>query len=195
MSRNLFRSARLQLVGASPDEAGELYAKWSRDSEFLQLWQFSAALPRNAKKAQEWFRQEEAKLEPGDYAFIVKLIEDGRSIGTTGLWSAHSPHRNAWVSIGIGERDLWGKGYGTEAMNLTLGIAFLELNLHRVNLNTFSYNPRAIRSYEKIGFVHEGVAREAMRRYGERADIVFMGILRDEWLARQTSPGVQGDRG
>lgn len=194
MNHNLFRSARLQLTGVSPEEFGELFAKWSRDSEFLQLWEFGAAMTRNAKKAQEWFQQEQAKAEPGSYEFIIKRSEDGRSIGMTGLWDTRSPHRAAWVAIGIGERDLWGKGYGTEAMNLILGVAFLELNLHRVNLSTFSYNPRAIRSYEKVGFVHEGAARGGMRRYGERADLIYMGILRDEWLARQT-PSVQGDRG
>jgi RimJ/RimL family protein N-acetyltransferase len=103
----------------------------------------------------------------------------------TGLWDAFSPHHNAVVSIGIGEREFWGKGYGTDAMNVLLRFSFRELNLHRVGLLTFSINPRAIRSYEKAGFVHEGKVRGAMRRYGKRCDFVVMGILRAEWEARQ----------
>jgi RimJ/RimL family protein N-acetyltransferase len=59
------------------------------------------------------------------------------------------------------------------------------LNLNRVNLNVFEYNPRAIRSYEKVGFKHEGVVRDWMAREGKRWNVVFMGILRREWEALQ----------
>jgi RimJ/RimL family protein N-acetyltransferase len=68
-------------------------------------------------------------------------------------------------------------------MKVILRYAFRELNLRRVALDTFEYNPRAIRSYEKIGFVHEGRAREYLWRDGRRWDLIFMGILREEWLA------------
>jgi len=55
--------------------------------------------------------------------------------------------------------------------------------LHRVSLNVFEYNQRAIRSYEKVGFVVEGRERQFMRREGQRWDMIFMGILRAEWEA------------
>jgi RimJ/RimL family protein N-acetyltransferase len=53
--------------------------------------------------------------------------------------------------------------------------------MQRVSLNVFEYNPRAIRSYEKCGFKHEGRARQAMNRDGRRWDLIFMGCLREEW--------------
>jgi RimJ/RimL family protein N-acetyltransferase len=59
----------------------------------------------------------------------------------------------------------------------------MEQNLRRVSLDTFEYNPRAIRSYEKAGFVYEGRARQYLLREGKRWDLIFMGILRQEWLA------------
>jgi RimJ/RimL family protein N-acetyltransferase len=96
------------------------------------------------------------------------------------------PNGDAFVGIGIGDRELWGKGYGTEAMKLMLRFAFQELNLRRVSLNTFEYNPRAVHSYEKAGFVHEGCERDWLHREGRRWDLIYMGILREEWLA---SPG------
>jgi RimJ/RimL family protein N-acetyltransferase len=68
-------------------------------------------------------------------------------------------------------------------MIVILRYAFQELNLRRVALDTFEYNPRAIRSYEKAGFVHEGRARGYLYREGQRWDLIFMGILREEWLA------------
>ncbi len=62
-----------------------------------------------------------------------------------------------------------------------LRFAFTELNLRRVTLDVFEYNPRAMRSYEKAGFVVEGRMRGMLKREGKRWDLVFMGILRDEW--------------
>ena len=58
--------------------------------------------------------------------------------------------------ISIGEPDAWGQGYGTEATGLMLWLAFERIGLHRVGLSVFSFNERAIRSYEKAGFRLEG---------------------------------------
>lgn len=184
---NLFTGKLTRLAAGDPDTVGELYARWSRDSEFLQLWDTDAPMIRDVKKTQEWFRNETGKERPDNFPFLIQRIEDDRNIGMVGLWRAFNPHHNAMVSIGIGERELWGKGYGGDAMNLILRFGFEALNLHRVNLFTFGINPRAIRSYEKAGFVHEGKIRGGMNRYGARGDLVYMGILRAEWEARQGS--------
>ena len=60
---------------------------------------------------------------------------------------------------------------------------FMELSLERVTLGVFASNPRAIRSYEKAGFKLEGVERQVIHRDGEKGDVLYMGILRQEWLA------------
>ena len=67
-------------------------------------------------------------------------------------------------------------------MNLTLRYAFTELNLRRVSLDVFEFNERAVRSYEKVGFHMEGRQRQAIIREGRRWDMLFMGILREEWI-------------
>ncbi|MEC3557614.1 GNAT family protein, partial [Bacillus thuringiensis] len=73
--------------------------------------------------------------------------------------------------------------YGSEAMKLLLDYAFLELNLHRVSLRVFSFNHKAIKLYEKIGFVHEGSSRQSLYRNGAWHDIVHMGLLQSEYTA------------
>ena len=83
--------------------------------------------------------------------------------------------------IGLGERNYWGNGYGTDAMQIMLRYAFRELNLHRVSLDVFEYNPRALHSYEKAGFQIEGRRRKMVQRDGRRYDMIFMGILREAW--------------
>jgi RimJ/RimL family protein N-acetyltransferase len=83
--------------------------------------------------------------------------------------------------MGIGERDAWGQGYGTEALHLALQYAFDELNLHRITLTVIAYNERAIALYERAGFQREGVFREFGQRDGKRYDMYLYGLLRPEW--------------
>ncbi|HZQ08398.1 MAG TPA: GNAT family protein [Anaerolineae bacterium] len=187
MSETIFTGKLTRLVGIEPEKAGERMAQWSRDSEYVQLYNSSQAAPRYAKQIQDRLRNELDKARPGDFYFLVQPLDDERVIGEVGLWSALTPHRNAWLAVAIGERELWGKGYGSDAVRITLRYGFQELNLHRINLNVFGYNTRAIRAYEKLGFAHEGAIRGALKRYGRRWDILFMGILREEWERAQVA--------
>jgi hypothetical protein len=83
--------------------------------------------------------------------------------------------------MGLGGPENRGQGYGLEALALMLNYAFYELNLHRVSLNVIGDNLRAIRAYKKAGFKEEGHIRQAVQRDGQRHDLIWMGILRDEW--------------
>jgi RimJ/RimL family protein N-acetyltransferase len=69
-------------------------------------------------------------------------------------------------------------------MRLALDFAFRELNLHRICLTVFSYNPAAIKLYESLGFTREGVYREHLQRDGQRHDMILYGLLRREWLKK-----------
>jgi RimJ/RimL family protein N-acetyltransferase len=181
MESQLLTGELTRLVAADPEILGKLTAEWSQDTEFFMLFDSDPVQPRNAARANAFYRERAEKERPGSFPFLVQRLDDGMNIGEGGLWGAYSHNRDAWISIGIGERALWGKGYGSDATNVLLRFAFRELNLHRVNLVTFEYNPRAIRAYEKLGFQHEGQQRGGMKRGGQRWAILFMGILRDEW--------------
>ncbi|MEU4443849.1 GNAT family protein [Actinosynnema sp. NPDC050801] len=81
-----------------------------------------------------------------------------------------------------------GRGLGTEATRLIVGHGFEYLGLHRVSLEVYASNPRARRVYEKVGFVAEGVLREALLWKGERVDAVPMSILGPEWARHRGRP-------
>ena len=68
-----------------------------------------------------------------------------------------------------------------EAVRLLLDFAFRDLNLHRVYLHVFDTNAAAIRIYEKVGFVREGVLRQAAHIDGRYVDVMVMSILREEY--------------
>ena len=73
-----------------------------------------------------------------------------------------------------------GRGYGTEAMTEVLDPAFEAIGLHRVQLDVYAFNPRAIRSYEKAGFTVEGRQRDTLYWDGEWTDSVLMSVLADD---------------
>jgi RimJ/RimL family protein N-acetyltransferase len=85
------------------------------------------------------------------------------------------------MSIAIGDRTNWGKGYGYEVAQLALAFAFDEINLHRVQATVFRYNERSIALFEKLGFRREGVYREFLQRDGKRHDMLLYGLLDREW--------------
>jgi RimJ/RimL family protein N-acetyltransferase len=89
----------------------------------------------------------------------------------------------AVVGIFIGDKNYWGKGYGTDAMSVLVKFIFEQMNIHKVKLNVFSYNERAIKSYEKCGFKVEGVLRQEIFRDGKYYDEIIMGLLKEEYSA------------
>ena len=88
------------------------------------------------------------------------------------------------LGISIGDKSYWGKGYGRDAVRVLLDYAFRLRNAHKVWLNVNAPNERAIRAYRACGFVEEGRLREQVWGDGQYADLVYMGILREEWKAR-----------
>ncbi len=179
MNQRLFTGQLVRLAAPNPDIDAEALARWSHDTEFHRLADNDVAYPESAQKIKEWLERSDDQ----SFRFAIRALADDRLMGTIGLWVESWTHREAWVGIGIGDRDCWGKGYGTDAMKLALRFAFDELNLDRVSLGVYAHNLRAIRSYEKAGFKLEGCVRGDCRRDRQRFDSLFMGILREEWLA------------
>jgi len=179
MNNILFSGKSVRLTAANGDGDAEIVARWSRDTEYHRLSDDDPAYPQSTKQAKAWLERDDDR----GFRFLIRTLSDQRLIGGVGLWIQNWAQGEAWVGIGIGERDCWGNGYGTDAMQLIVRYAFTELNLRRVSLGVFARNARAIRSYEKAGFRREGLVRGDCRRDGQRWDTVFMGILREEWEA------------
>ena len=100
--------------------------------------------------------------------------------------SAH--HRNSYIGIDV-LRPFQGKGYGSEAIEWVLGYGFQFAGLHRIGIEAFSYNPGALRLYERLGFVPEGRRREEMWFNGAWHDIITFGMLEHEWRESQANGG------
>jgi RimJ/RimL family protein N-acetyltransferase len=172
----------IRLSAFDPEEMSKAFPRWFRNSEYLRLLNAGARRMHSPKAELKWMEEEVGELSPAGYFFSIRTLSDDKLIGEIGLDVVTWPGRDAFVGLGIGETDYWSKGYGTDVMNVLLRFAFTDVNLQRVTLTVFEYNPRAIRSYEKAGFRHEGRKRLALHREGKRWDELYMGILREEWL-------------
>ena len=178
----IFTGTLVQLSAYDPEEVGKAFSGWSRDSEYWRLMDAGPAYLFSTKGAIQHFEKGAEELDPAVYCFGVRRLADDKLIAEMVLEVINWTGRDAFIGLSIGERENWGKGYGTEMVNLLLRFAFLEINLKRVTLTVFEYNPRAIRVYEKLGFHHEGRERKLLQREGRRWDMLFMGILREEWM-------------
>ena len=184
ISDNLWQGASVRLTGVTKDDL-PILARWHADAGFLRLLDARAAKPQTQDDVSKWV--EEAQRSANGYLFAVRPLADEELLGFVELDGIHWNRGVGWLAIAIGDRDNWGKGIGTEAMDLILRFAFHELNLHRVQLTVFEYNDRAIAVYEKLGFQREGVYREALYRDNQRYDMFLYGLLRREWEAQQPS--------
>lgn len=178
---DLFQGDRVRLSAEEPATFGEAFSRWSRDSEFSRLLDTDPPHLWSARQVKGWLEEDAEKDPPPEYFFAIYTLDSPRLIGFAVLMHISWDNGDCMVAIGIGEREQWGKGYGTDAMRLMLRYAFTELNLHRVTLGVFEYNLRAIRSYEKVGFRIEGRSRKHLNRDEKRWDMIHMGILRAEW--------------
>lgn len=145
-----------------------------RDPEFLRL----VGADRediDIKNASNVFEQ--ALADPSYWA----ITENRRCIGTAFLHSLVKNDRRARYAIGIFEPTDWGKGLGAETTRLVLDFAFRQLGLHRVDVRVLEYNERAIRCYEKCGFVREHSERESAWVNGRWHNDLIMGILEHEY--------------
>jgi len=182
--KDIFTGKLVRLSALDPDEFSKAFTLWTRDSEFNRLLNTTASGLQSSTAVKRWLEKDLEEASNGFHAFSIRTLVNDELVGGTDLDVVNWNGRNSFVGIFIGARENWGKGYGTDAMNILLRYAFMELNLRRVSLGVFAYNPRAIRSYEKAGFQHEGRLRQALNHEGNRWDIHFMGVLRDEWLER-----------
>jgi RimJ/RimL family protein N-acetyltransferase len=179
--KDIFTGKLVRLSAFDPEEMSRAFARWHLNSEYLRLLNSAPSRMESAKSAARWMEKEVEEMSTATYFFSIRTMAEDKLIGGLDLDVVNWPGRDAFVGLGIGETEYWSKGYGTDAMNVLLQFAFTEINLRRVSLSVFEYNPRAIRSYEKAGFRHEGRARKVLNKEGSRWDVLYMGILREEW--------------
>lgn len=156
------------------------FVEWLNDPEISQG--LSMHTPLSMAEEENWFdKMLKSPNEERPLCIEARQDDGWQLIGNSGFFSIDWRNRNAELGIFIGDKNYWDQGYGTEGVRLLLRHGFSTLNLHRIFLRVFEDNPRAIRAYEKAGFIHEGRQRQAEYHDGQFHDVLFMSVLRPEW--------------
>ncbi|NUP69325.1 MAG: GNAT family N-acetyltransferase [Nonomuraea sp.] len=169
--------ARVKLLPVGPEHVEGLLALVA-DPEVARLTGSHGEVDPEA--ARQWYATRGEHADRLDLA----IMADGTYVGEVVLneLDRHNLSCNLRIAL-IGSR-VFGKGYGTEAIELVLDHAFTTTPLHRISLGVFSFNERARHVYKKVGFVEEGVERDSLLWEGEWYDSVMMSVLRPEWRTR-----------
>ena len=159
----------------------ERMQKWINDPQIGEFLVFH--FPYSLDQEMAWF---DNKQKPNDRGVVLGIVdrETDRHIGNVGLHGIDWVNSVAEIGIMIGEKEYWSRGLGTDAIETMLRYAFSDLNLEKVFLRVYGFNKRAIRSYEKCGFVVEATLRDDVFKKGSYHDTIVMGILREEFEAR-----------
>lgn len=163
------------------------------DVPWIRLWVNDPAItnhlsdiflyPHTQRSTEQFVESMLENKEDGQGFVICDLVTE-QYIGNVNLDAIDWKNRVGSVGIVIGSAEYQGLGIGTEAMRLLADFSFRELNLNRLELEVYDFNERAIRCYEKCGFVVEGRQRERYYKNGRYVDVVQMGLLKADWEAK-----------
>jgi len=186
MTRGILARGSHVLIRDRRPEDVETYLRWMTSGEWRYLdapWE-GVRESMDGKTTQE-MREKIVKLyeqelpRPRTFAFVATLA--GVPIGRVSRYSRGSQKDEWCVGIDLCEDDHLNRGLGTEGLTLWVGYLFGNSDIHRIALETWSFNPRMARVAEKVGFRQEGIQREAQEWQGEWLDKLQYGLLRREW--------------
>ena len=143
--------------------------------------------PYEQHTAELWIAGHERDFaDQREVSFAVTRAEDERLIGGIGL-VLDMPNRAAELGYWIG-KPWWGRGFGSEAAHCVVDWGFDALDLNRIHAGHMPHNPASGQILTKVGMQHEGLRREHLIKQGRPVDLVLMGLLRRDWIARRERP-------
>lgn len=165
-------------VRLRPFREDDLDALWAmvNDEEGNRLTGTHATFTRDA--VERWYRsrgEQEDRLD-----LVIANLTDDTCVGEVVLSDIDHDNRSAGFRIALAGPHVYGQGFGSEATRLMLGHAFGGLGLHRVELEVYEFNHRAIHVYTEAGFTVEGVRRDALYWEGSYHDALIMSVLEHE---------------
>lgn len=154
------------------------FARWLSDLE-MNTYLGAPGMSYTLEQEQAWFDDLGKNKQMRCFAIIVR---DGQKlIGSVSLMGINHQHGTAELGIGLGDKTVWGQGYGSEAVRLMCDYGFTFLGLSSICLWHSAFNERGHRAYLRAGFQEAGRWRGALTFNGRRYDHILMDITRDDF--------------
>lgn len=145
--------------------------EWMQNADISHFFRFSNMIPTDSS-----VRAFIQNSNSTTHKHFAVTDDNNEYMGTVSLKNIDPVNKNAEYAIAL-HMDAIGKGYAQYATDQILNIAFFQLNLHRVYLNVLSINHRAIRFYEKYGFILEGESRDSLFHHGMYQSLKWYSLL------------------
>lgn len=191
----MIRGEMVNLRAVERSDASSLY-RWLNDPEVMRYWGLADAtvsLAEIQRRIEEWLAREAELGRPA--AFVMESLE-GEPLGFLLTSRESQQHRSLEISLLIGERERWGQGLGTDALEAFLDTCFAQWGIHRVWLRSEAYNERAHRLYRRCGFQQEAVLRQASFVDGQFHDVlIFSRLASDPPPGAEENPAGSGTHG
>ena len=175
MNRDKVNGEHIYLQLMTEDDTDDII-RWRNNPRVREKFIFRDLFTRESH--QEWLEKIIAQGKAVQYVICIK--ENNRKIGSVYLRDINLVHHKAEYGIFIGEDDVLGKGYGTEAAKLIVQYAFQSMNLHKIFLRVYADNVQAIKSYKKAGFQEEACLRNDVKIDGIYRDMLLMAVINEE---------------
>lgn len=167
---------KVNLRPLSKDDVSNL-TRWINDPAIREF--LYAFLPQTEKQEDEWFN----KIGSDDKNIVLGIeTKEGILIGTMGIHRINWIDRVCTTGALIGEKEYWGKGYGTDAKMFLLDYIFNTLNLRKVCSSVVAFNERSLQYSLHCGYVREGLRRQHIFKKGQYWDFIELGLFKEEWL-------------
>jgi RimJ/RimL family protein N-acetyltransferase len=171
----MLSGSEVRLVVLEREHLEEIVKSWNNPEMRIYLGGY---MPNSREHEEKWMDGvQERMIRRREFQFVIERASDGKFLGTIGLHDIDWLARSCSLGVVIHNSENWGKGYGTEAIELTIDFARTHLNLRRIELMVHDFNKRALRAYEKVGFKMIGTAHEKSFIDGKYADTHHMELF------------------
>lgn len=154
------------------------YKHWLNDEEVCK-YNSHHRFPYSEEQLLEYI--ESAHRDKSKLVLAIIDKKNDNHVGNISLQSIDYINRTAEIAFVIGEKAYWGKGFAYEAGVLIMNHGFKQLNLNRIYCGTFSNNIGMQKLAAKLGFMQEGIRKQAVYKDGAYLDVYEYGILKSQW--------------
>ncbi len=174
---------KVRLVPLDRERHFENAVRWLNDSDVTR-WMHMGDFPLTRMAEEEYFarimKQNPLEQNVSDVSFAIETRED-EHIGFTGLHEIQFRHGTASTGTVIGRAQLWGRGYGSDAIRVRTRYAFVTLGLRLLLTHVMAENARSHKALLKCGYREVGRIPARVWKGGAYRDVIQLALYRDDW--------------
>lgn len=176
---SIINTARLYLRHLEESDATQTYADWLNDPEVNQYLETRHSI-QTVESCKKFINQ--CNADEKSHLFGVFVKETGQHIGNTKIGFVCNNYKHGQLSLFIGDKKFWGKGYSTELVEAVTSYAFETLELYRVEAGCYEENLGSLKVFLKAGYTIEGFQRDRVFQHNRYMGCFMLGVLRHEYI-------------